>query len=118
MTMTDLLFGETVVRLRAARVTDPYSQTSTRLDWSSPAELAIAGCVVYQADAGEQLDVGRDQVTQHLTVLLPPGTDLTAADRLRVRGLVYDVDGPPFEYRSPLTGWVPGMQVSVTRREG
>jgi hypothetical protein len=111
--------GETVTRLRAAAVVAPYSQTAEDLDWTHVDELAVDDCVLYPAGASaEQVDVGRDQAVQTLTLLAPAGTDLTPLDRVRARGATYDVDGWPFEYRSPLTGWRPGVQVNLVRRAG
>jgi hypothetical protein len=111
--------GETVTRIRAAAVTNTYSQTAEDLDWTHAEPLAIDDCVLYPAGTGgEQVDVGRDQTVQTLTLLAPAGTDLTPLDRVQARGATYDVDGWPFEYRSPLTGWRPGLQVTLVRREG
>ena len=90
-----LRHGETITRLRAPKASDPYSQTAQEPDWTHAAEVDIAGCVVYPAatTAAEVYDVGRDKLMQILTLLAPAGTDLTAYDRVRVRGQVYEVTG-------------------------
>lgn len=48
----------------------------------------------------------------------PAGADITATDRVKVRGLMWDVRGEPSEWRSPFSSWVPGLKVVVTRTVG
>ena len=114
----NLPHGETVTRLRAVRVVDPYSLEPTGLDWSTPEMLDIAPCAVYPASTDELIGVGRDQKIETLRVLLPPGADVAPEDRLRVRGVVYEISGWPFDYLHPMTGWRPGGEVTITRSEG
>lgn len=114
----NLPHGEMVTRLRATRVEDPYSETTTELDWSNPSALDIGPCVVYPATEDELTDVGRDRTLEVLKVLLPPAADIEPDDRLRVRGAVYDITGWPFDYVHPMTGWRPGGEVTITRSEG
>jgi hypothetical protein len=110
--------GETITRLRPVTTTDPYSQEQ-RVDWDQPpAQQDVEGCTVYLASTGETLDVGRDQATETLTVLLPSGADIDPADRVIIRGNTYDVQGFPFDWIHPMTGWSPGAQITVTRRRG
>ena len=118
--MLPLPHGETVTRLRAARVTDPYSLDDDQLDWTTVDELDIPGCVVYPASTSvhERTEEGRDQARQGLTLLAPPDPDIEPWDRVRVRGVVFEVDGFVFDYVHPMTGWRPGAQVSLQRWEG
>jgi len=112
--------GETVTRLRAKRVDDPYSGQSDGLDWADPERAEITGCAVYPAGSGieDVTTVGRDQSRDALTVLAPPGADIETLDRLEIRGHTYQVQGFPHDYRHPMTGWQPGMAVTAIRREG
>jgi hypothetical protein len=111
-------FGETVVRVEAARVLDPYSGEETALDWANPVETPIQGCAVYPGASDETISVGRDQASETLTVLLPRGTPLDYQDRMVIRGKTYEVSGFPHDYHHPITGWEPGVAVTVTRQEG
>ena len=110
--------GETVTRLRGVSTTDPYSQTDTLINWDNPGTLEILGCVVYPAGTGETTTVGRTQVRESLTVLMPPESDVTDQDRLVIRGNTYDVDGVPHAWSNPISGRKPGIQVTAVRRMG
>ena len=112
-----LAHGETLVRIVPGQAQDPYSQ-GERPDWDHPGETTIRGCAVYPTRAVENPGVGRDQAIETLTVLLPPGTVIDYQDRLRIRGIVYEVTGAAHDYHHPMTGWTPGVEVQVTRWEG
>lgn len=110
--------GETVTRLRALDITDPYSSEDTEQDWDFPAELAIPGCGVADGGSTEPLQDARNAVDSDFDVFMPAGTDVTSRDRLRIRGVVCDVSGRPFAWKSPFTGWEPGLLVKAKVREG
>jgi hypothetical protein len=114
----DFPHGETVTRLRAEAIEDPYSGEDTEPDWEFPAELDIAGCAVAPGGSSEPLLEARNAVDSDFDVFMPAGTDVTAADRLRIRGLVCEVAGRPFDWSSPFTGWQPGLVVQAKIREG
>jgi hypothetical protein len=114
--------GETVTRLRAHPVPDPYSG-DTVLSWETPDELPIQGAAVAPVQAApteSRNAVGetRSAVSSGFTVYLPTGSDVTARDRIRVRGKVYRVAGEPADWRSPWTGWAPGLVIICDRVEG
>lgn len=112
------LHGETVARVRAGTVTDPYSQES-RLDWSTATETPLPGLwAVEPRPVGEPTQDARNAVTSGFTLYGPPGVDLTPADRVRVRGDVYEVDGEVAAWRNPFSGWEPGVVVQTKRVEG
>lgn len=111
-------FGETVTRLRASSAADRFSGESTAEDWSSPDELAILGCGFDPGDSTEPLEAGRDAVLAKPTVYAPSGADVTALDRLIVRGRTWQVDGDPADYRNPLTGWEPGLVIKLKAVSG
>lgn len=116
--LTPFAHGETVTRLRAATVTDPYSTEATAEDWDNPTSLDIDGCAVAVSGSSEPLENARNPVDSDFDVFMPAGTDVTATDRLRVRGLICNVAGRPFAWKSPYTGWAPGLVVQAKIREG
>lgn len=109
--------GETVVRLRAGTTTDPYSQQQVE-DWTSPAQLAIEGCAVADGGSIEPIQDARDAVISDFDVIAPPGSDVLSVDRLIIRSLTCQVVGRPFDWRSPFTGWQPGMVIRAKVVEG
>lgn len=111
--------GETVVILRGTTVDDPYSnEPGTSLDWRSPARNPIEGCAIEPRYSNERESTYSDPIIVGLRVFMPPGTDVTSRDRLEVRGEVYEVEGIPFDWRNPFTGWAPGVEVNIKRLEG
>lgn len=83
---------ETVVRLRAATVTDTYSQDP----WETPSELSIRTLAPAEPrPSGEPVQDARNAVSSGWTVYFPEGVDITSADRLRIRGKEYQVLGEP-----------------------
>jgi hypothetical protein len=114
----DFPHGEAVTRLRGAAVTDPYSGEATGIDWATPDELDIPGCGFNPGESSEPLRDARNAVLTQPAVYAPFGSDVLAGDRLVVRGGTYDVDGTPADWRSPFTGWEPGMVIPLKRTEG
>lgn len=106
--------GETVTLIRPG----PPTQDAYGNDVAGAAtEIDVTGCAVAPASSSENV-AARDQVSQGLTVWLPAGTDVRPTDRMRVRGLLYAVDGSMSEWHSPFTGFDGPVQVSVTRVTG
>lgn len=99
--------GETVTLLRRTiSGTDAYGN-----DRYTTVEVAIAGCAVTFVSSSEQPGAVADSIA----VVMPPGTDVRPVDRLRVRGLVYQVDGQPITERNPMTGVEAGVRVNASR---
>jgi hypothetical protein len=106
--------GETVVLLRPGPpVVDGMGQEHPGPD----VEVPVAGCAVWPRTSSEQ-DQAQSQVIVGITLFVPPGTQVDAHDRVRVRGVVYQVDGEPGLYRSPLTGHASGIEVALRRVTG
>lgn len=101
--------GESVTILRASSQMDRNGNPVPGPD----AEITVAGCAVGPRFSTEPVEAGRQQVVSGLTVYMPPGTDVRASDRLRVRGVVRRVEGEPFDFVNPFTGWRPGVAVEV-----
>jgi hypothetical protein len=104
---------ETVTRLRAVTTVDPYSNQPAP-DWTqTPTELDITTLAPAEPrPSGEPLQDARNQVTSGWTLYLPEGSDVTSVDRMRVRGVVFDVLGDP-------AAWLgAGLVVQLERSEG
>lgn len=114
----DFAYGETVTRLRATPVSDPYSAEANEYDWTDPAELDIDGCGVALSGTVEPLVNVRNPVDSDFDIFLPVGSDVRSSDRLVVRGLKCEVAGLPFTWISPFTGWTPGVVAQAKIREG
>lgn len=87
-----------------------------------PTRHEISGCALARSTLSEIDDRGREGVISSLTLYAPAGADLLATDQVEitsgpVAGL-YELDGEPFEWTSPYTGWTPGLEVSLRRAEG
>jgi head-tail adaptor len=106
------MLTEMVTRLRATTTTDPYSNEDSP-DWSTPSELNIVTLAPAEPrPSQEPVQDARNAVTSGFTLYLPEDADVTARDRMRVRGRVYDVLGDP-------AGWLgAGLVVQVGATEG
>lgn len=103
---------ETVTRLRAASSVDPYSGEAAE-DWTTPAEYDITTLAPAEPrPSGEPLQEARNAVTSGFTLYLPMDEDVTARDRMRVRGRVYHVLGDPALWMNA------GLVVQVGTTEG
>lgn len=86
---------EVVTRLRAGSVVDPYSNEPSE-SWTTPTELDITTIAPAEPrPTSEPVQEARNSVTSGFTLYLPIEADVTARDRMRVRGRVYDVLGDP-----------------------
>lgn len=114
----DFPHGETVTRLRRYAETDPYSGEVEEVSWEDAYELEVAGCAFNPGVSSEPLEVGRNAVITRPEVYAPAGSDILAGDRLVVRDLTYEVAGDVADFRSPFTGWQPGIVVRLERVDG
>lgn len=105
--MTGYAFGEPItLHSRAVTGQDTYGN-----DVYGSTDRTVVGAF---APAGAaELVQGRDTVTTQPALYLPPGTDVAAVDRATVRGVTYDVDGTPADWRNPFTGWQAGIVVNL-----
>lgn len=110
------IHGRLVTRLRPRMLPDPYSGELTRVDWVGADRLQIPHCWLAPVSSEEAPGVDRDRLTTLRTLHAPHGADIRAGDRIEADGL-WDVDGHPADWTSPLTGWKPGITVSLTRTE-
>lgn len=103
--MHELPHGDTVTVVRPGPSTrDGYGNYLP----GPPTEIPVSGCGVSPRDgtgsAANELTDARDTVITGLTVYAPYGTDIRATDRVRVGGVLYEVEGLPGSFRSPFTG--------------
>lgn len=110
--------GETVTRQRGTATLDPYSNEVIETDWTTPTTLDIEGCAFNPGTSSEPVEVGRNAVITKPEVYAPASSDVLAGDRLVVRGVTYEVDGHPQDWRSPFTGWQPGLVVVLKVVDG
>lgn len=110
--------GETITRLRAAAILDPYSGEATDLVWTSPSSLAIKGVAIAPGPTSESAEADRSRLEVRLTLYLPYGADVKPLDRVIVRGETYEVEGGRTDWRNPYSGSEPGSVVEVKRDAG
>jgi len=108
------MFGETVtVRRRVQGEDDRFGNPT----WTW-ADDQVDGVAVAPRSSAEPAQVGRLAVITGLSVYLPTDTTIGPHDRLVVRGIEYEVEGEPGDWRSPYSGRRPGIEVAVRRVEG
>lgn len=104
------MITETVTRLRATA--DQFG------DLATATETSLRGVVIAPGSSTE-VTGGQDTVTTAATLYAPAGTDLVPTDRVRrADGTVWQVDGQPRVWRSPFTGWQPGVEAPLRRVTG
>lgn len=114
----NLAHAETVTRQRATPVTDPYSGEQTGESWQDPDELDIPAAVALGGTT-ETPGIDRTPVASDFDLYTAdPDVDVTARDRLVIRGLVCQVIGRPFTWHHPMSGWRPGAFIQAKIVEG
>lgn len=111
--MTRHPYGETVIRQRAAVITDPYSQEATGEDWENPVELSIPFVAVDDTRSTELRQVDGDTTIVDYVLYADPGYDVVDTDRVVVRGDVCVVVGKPSSLTNPFNGERPGMVIGA-----
>jgi hypothetical protein len=106
-------YGETAVIVRAPLVDGPYGNQGR--DWDAASRTDSPGWGFAPRGGDEQQDPGVPAVIVGLTGYGPPSADVLPTDRMEIRGEVYEVVGEVGEWRSPFTGWEPGVEVALRR---
>lgn len=106
--------GETVTVITEATDADPYSGDAG----TAGSEVDVPGVGVEPRPSDEPTQDARNAVVSGFTLYLPPGTEIGPQNRVQVRGGTYSVLGEPAVWRSPFTGWEPGVVVQCERTEG
>lgn len=112
----NLPYAEEVGVLSPSSIEDPYSELPTD-DWSTTTEVTEYAAVEPRPSQ-EPVQDARNAVTSGFTLYLSPDSTITARKKVGVRGKVYDVLGEPALWRSPFTGWEPGLVVQCEQTEG
>jgi hypothetical protein len=89
-------FHDSGTRLRGVVVAGTQGRPD-RLDWTSPTELDMA-CEFQPNSTSENVD-NQDRTVTSWRLFLYAGADITAADRWRFLGVVYEVDGEVERHR-------------------
>jgi hypothetical protein len=111
--------GETVTLLRPGATTqDGYGNDVPGPDVETDIEGVAVSPRDGNASSGNENTQGRDQVISGFVIWLPAGTEMRPTDRVRVRGVVCEVDGEDGQWRSPFTGLSSPVQVSLKRVTG
>lgn len=106
--------GETVTRIRPTESgVDRYGNPVF-----TDAEVDIPGAFFAPEQSSTELtQVGRVPVITKPSLYFPGAwPDLVASDRVRVRGLVFEVNGDPADWRNPWGGPLPGGLVVTLER--
>lgn len=85
--------------------------------WAAEPGVAIKGCGFAPGGSTESGD-NRTVIATNPQLFCPPGASITAKDRVKVRGLVFEVVGDPADWKHPMTGWDPGVVVNLERVAG
>lgn len=104
----------TIVRVRPTGV-DQYGDTNA----GTPDRLTLDPAAVYPRSSSPVDDRGRSGVIVGLTLLVPDvDADILDGDQIEVDGHLYDLDGTAGAWKSPLTGWEPGLEAALIRAAG
>lgn len=135
----ELPFGQTVYRLRAVAVPDPYDpDAEVPGDWSTPDALAIHDAYVERTSTALTRAESRVQAMEAKSLFCSGDADIRKGDRVFVgvfepalpgdgqvppgtvfTGEAYEVDGiPPAADVNPFTGWCPPREIPLRRYEG
>ena len=80
-------------------------------DWASAETHTLTGCSVQPSSTASNFE-REEQVTDRWQLYAPPGSDLLTGDRVEFQGTTYDIDGAPYEWKSP-TGRVTHVQAHL-----
>lgn len=105
----DFPHGEVVTLRSVVTTRDDYGNETT-----TAVETPWGPCAVAPRYATESTDPRVAPIMVGLTVY-GPTVDIDSDDTVLIGGVEYQIDGLPAVWRSPFTGWAPGMEVPVKR---
>lgn len=105
---------DTVTRIRASLADDGYGNEVR--DWPNAVETDLYGYRV-QPERGSEYTIDREAITTRWRLFGPAGDDIQDTDRLRHRGVVYDIEGSVEDWPSP-TGALAHIEARLIRVEG
>jgi hypothetical protein len=80
--------------------------------------VPLLGCAFSDGASDEPLEVSRNQVISDAQALVPAKYSISEFDRIRARGVLYEVDGRPQDWRSRTMSRRPGLVVNLKNAEG
>ena len=110
--------GEQITRLRAPFIVDPYSGLPTTRDWANAAGLPMDGFGLDPGGSYVTGTVNRTTITTTPTLYGPYAADVAQSDRVRVRGVTWDITGNRSDWANPRTGSTPGSVWPLKKVEG
>jgi hypothetical protein len=106
-----MMRGEQITILTAGAKTDPYSGETTE-DWDNPTSRSVTTIAPLEPrPSSEPVQDARNAVIKGWTLYLPAGDPVSAANRVRVCGIDYPVQGEPAD-------WGVGVVVQAFTTEG
>lgn len=82
-------------------------------------DVTVTTSGAFAPEGSTELIQGQATLITNPTFYLSDGAPVpSASDRLEVRGVVYEIDGQPQEYRNPFTGSAPGAVLRLERVTG
>lgn len=82
-------------------------------------ETEIAAFGAFAPEGSTELIQGQETVLTHPTIYLNPESPVPSpTDKIRARGVLYDVDGDPQVFHNPFTGDEPGPVLRLLRVTG
>jgi hypothetical protein len=117
-------FGQTVYRLRAGMIPDPYNpERQIPGDWDNPSVLAIPRAFIAQTSTAMLGDATRAQALEAKSLFCEGKFDIQKGDRIRDGANeddpTYDIDGiPPIPDVNPYTHRVARREIPLTRYIG
>lgn len=105
-----------LLRHSPGAVVDGYEEPDS---WTGP--VPVAGCALAPGDVVEDFEANREGVGVEFTLYMPPGTTVSARDRVTLPNHAdpFDVLGPGRDWgRNPFTGEASGVVVQLGRFDG
>lgn len=114
------MFGESVtIYQRIDEDTDRGGATTYSYDTGTVVTGAACEPILLQTVSGEGSLIGRESLVQsRWRVYLPINTVINAFSRIRMRTVMYEIDGDPGDWISPYSQWMPGLVVLLRKVEG
>lgn len=95
----------------------PVTWLHRQADGSFADPVTIPGCAVAPREQLEGPVPSWPPLTSGRTVYAPPGTDVSAKDRMIIAAVTYEVDGDPAVWDNPFTGTRFGVVIQLRRTD-
>ncbi|KTS90676.1 hypothetical protein NS183_07775 [Microbacterium testaceum] len=105
------MIGETVVIVRQVDDGEDAMGNPT----TTTVEIPVTGCAFAPGASAESTATFGGRTDTDGTVYAPTGTVFLGSDMVRIRGVLYTVDGDAQQWTSPYTGLGAGVVVNVKR---